>query len=96
MSDKRDDQGGLGPDESVRGRPSADIEDTEGHAVRGRPLTEDPSAARDTEAQGIRSGHEVRPLAEDPDADDADDTEGHRQSLYSDRDLKRDITPVRW
>ncbi len=86
MSDEQ--QGGMEPEGAVRGRPFTEdtppgpepTDDTEGHAVRGRP-------AKDDQELGSETGAE---------ASDDDDTEGHRQSLYSDRDLKRDITPVRW
>lgn len=70
MSDKRDDQGGMEPDEMVRGKGGfADVDDTEGQAVRGRPFAETDPDAADTEGQSVRG----RPLADDP---GADDTEG--------------------
>ncbi len=82
MSDEQ--RSGMEPEATVRGRPFTEdepAEDTEGHAVRGRPAIDDEQA-------GTETGTEA--------SDDDDDTEGHRASLYSDRDLKRDITPVRW
>ncbi len=81
MSDEQ--RGGIEPDELYKpGRATEDepAEDAEGHAVRGRP-------AKDDEQAGSETGTETS---------DDDDTEGHRQSLHSDRNLKRDITPVRW
>ena len=47
---------------------TTDVEDTEGHATRGKGFVEDD----DTEAHAIRSGRNV----ENQD-DDGDDTEGH-------------------
>ena len=43
--------------------------------------------AKDDEQAGSETGTEAL---------DDDDTEAHRASMYSDRDLKRDITPVSW
>ena len=94
MSDKRNDQGGMEPDEMVRGKGGfADVDDTEGQAVRGRPFAETDPDAADTEGQSVRG----RPLAGDFDAQDtegqivrpgrltddpgADDTEGHAGKL---------------
>jgi hypothetical protein len=42
---------------------------------------------KDDEEPGSETGTE---------ASDDDDTEAHRQSHFSDRNLKRDITPVSW
>ena len=82
MSDEQ--RSGMEPEEAVRGRPFTEeepAEDTEGHAIRGK------GGVIDDEQAGTETG---------TGASDDDDTEGHRASLYSDRDLKRDITPVRW
>ena len=86
MSDEQ--RGGMEPEALVRsGRFTDDTvpgpepaEDTEGPAVRIPPAKED-------EELGSETGTE---------ASDDDDTEAHRASMYSDRDLKRDITPVSW
>ena len=75
-------QGSMGPDGLYKpGRLTVDVPpDTHGHAIKGRP-------AKDDEQAGSETGTE---------ASDDDDTEGHRPSMYSDRELKRDITPVSW
>jgi hypothetical protein len=85
MNDEQ--QGGMEPDEAASSRhfiggavPEPEpTDDTEGHAVRGRP-------AKDDEELGSETGTE---------ASDGDDTEAHGR-WASDRDLKRDITPVSW
>lgn len=81
MSDEQ--QGATEPDEADSpGRATGDepAEDTEGHARNS-------GFAKDDEQAGSESGTE---------ASDDEDTEGHRASYESDRDLKRDITPVSW
>ncbi|CAN5532343.1 hypothetical protein BH20CHL6_BH20CHL6_17810 [soil metagenome] len=85
MSDEQQD--GMEPESAVRRNFSEDTvpgpepaEDTEGHGRRIPP-------AKDDEEAGSETGTETS---------DDDDTEGHRRSLYSDRNLKRDITPVSW
>ena len=78
-----DQRSGMEPDEVIKsGRLTEDPDDadTEGHAAKVRP-------AKDDEELGSETGTE---------ASDDEDTEAHRQSLYSDRELKRDITPVSW
>ncbi len=54
----------------------------------------------DTEGQMVRGkggvSEDEQPGADGPEVSDDEDTEAHRQSLYSDRSLKRDITPVSW
>ncbi len=81
MSDEQ--RGGIEPDELYKpGRATEDepAEDAEGHAVRVPPAKDDEQAGSETGAE----------------ASDDDDTEAHRASYDSDRNLKRDITPVSW
>ncbi len=63
-----------------------------------RTFTED-EPAEDTVGHGVEdrpAKGDEQPGKEDTEASDNEDTEGHRASLYSDRNLKRDITPVSW
>jgi hypothetical protein len=85
MSDEQ--QGGMEPEAAVRRNFTEDTppgpepaDDAEGHAIK-------PRGAKDDEQAGSETGTEA--------ADD-EDAEGHRYSYSSDRNLKRDITPVRW
>ncbi len=80
MSDEQ--QRAIEPEAGIRGTFTEDepAEDTEGHA-RSLPM------AKDDDQAGSETGTE---------APDDDDTEAHSRVVTSDRDLKRDITPVSW
>ncbi len=59
-----------------------------------------PEPAEDTEghARNLARAKEDEQASSEPgtETSDDDDTEGHRPFGYSDRNLKRDITPVSW
>ncbi len=85
MSDEQQD--GMEPESAVRRNFTEDTppgpepaDDAEGHAIKLRPFKDDEEAGSETGTEASGEG----------------DTEGHRASMYSDRALKRDITPVSW
>jgi len=89
---------------SVRGRQAEQGGMEPEAAAKVRPFTEDtvpgPDPAEDAEGHGwkIKGAKDDEELGSEtgPETSDDDDTEAHRQSLYSDRHLKRVITPVSW
>ncbi len=105
MSDEQ--RSGMEPDELVKPRGAKDSapdepgsEDTEGDGGKLRPdkMPVQP-APEDTEGHGIKFRGAKDEAPDEPGGEDAaedDDVEGHRAFYSSDRNVKRDVTPVVW